>query len=571
MINNGEQESNSKYFVRLLNKYLLENRHRVHMELQPSETLEDELIAQERQYVNSVQVNLNDAEFKSIKATAQRLQDVQNTVDPPSVVNTIPSLTLGDIDKHGVEYDIIVTENAYGTDTLVTKNIAYGNAGIVYVDVGIDISSLLYTNIKMLPFIESMLSQSDTDFHSRAELDALIGMQTGGIDIDLQLLPVNDLEKTSHEASNSRKMRSILFFRGKCLAENTGNLLNLIREVAEHSKPVSQQQAVQILERKISSIEAALSTSGHSYAVSRIHARYNIQAFIDENLYGYNQLLFLKEVLGKAQNNWDFFEKRISRVMDSFNTMHSSTTFINLTGDSNSLQKIDATVEAFTLSLARDESSPKVDPSNDHPWMEKAVSKMKSLGAPIDEGIPIASQVSYVGKGGVFFEEGERISGANCVPLQYLRKGYLWENVRAKNGAYGVSTSLDNTNGFLSMVSYRDPNLSQTIDVYDNAGVYLSEEIAKKMITKDTIKTAIIGCVGDIDGSALPPRKVGWLAFRRFLSGSTATRRQKWRDEILSTTLADFEHFSTRLKKWKDKSTIVAVAPESSLSTRSWP
>jgi len=541
------------------------------MELQPSENLEGELIAQEEQNVKSFEANLNEEEFNAIKATAQHLQDLQNTGDPPSVVNTIPSLTLGDIDKHGVEYDIVVMENAYGTDTLVTKNIADGNAGIVYIDVGVDISSLAYTNVPMLPFIESMLYESDTDNYSRAELDALIGMHTGGIDIDLQLLPVNDSEQISHEASNNRKMRSILFFRGKCLAENTEELLNLIQEIVQHSKPVSQQQAVQILERKISSSEADLSTRGHSYAVSRMHARYNVQAFVDENLYGYSQLQFLKKALKKAQNNWEFFEKRIGRTMASFNEMHSEMTFINLTGDSNSLQRINAMIEAFTLSLQQDHSSPQLYPSNDHPWMEKAASAIESFGAPIDEGIPIASQVSYVGKGGVFFEEGEQISGANCVPLQYLRKGYLWENVRAKNGAYGVSASLDSSDGILNMVSYRDPNLLQTIDVYDNAGIYLSEELEKKTITKQTIKTAIIGCVGDIDGSALPPRKVGWLAFRRFLSGSTAARRQKWRDEILSTTLVDFERFSKRLKTWPENATIAAVGPESSLLTISWP
>ena len=573
MLNGGDHEMNSGYFIRLVKNYLLENKHRVHMELQPSETLEDDMIAQEAAKIKAFQGTLNDDEFNAIKMRAQHLEDVQNTVDPPNVVDSIPSLTLEDIDTTGVEYNIDVMENAYGTSTMLTKNTADGNAGIVYVDVGIDISSLAYTNVQMLPFIISMLSESDTDFNSRATLDSLIGMHTGGIAIDLVLTPLYESGQEHYIASNNKKMRSILFFRGKCISENTEKLLHLIKEVAENSLSVSQQKAIQILERKISSLEANLASSGHSYSVVRMQARYNLQSFLSEELYGYSQLQFLKEILGKAKGNWDFFETRIANVIHSFNEMRSSATIINLTGDSNSLQNVDSTIETFIHSLKKDSSSPTLQNYGDadHPWMEKAAKDSAKVAAPIDEGIPISSQVSYVGKGGIFFSEGEKISGANCIPLQYLKKGYLWETVRARNGAYGVSASLDQRDGTLYMVSYRDPNLSQTIEVYDNAGNYLSDELEKKTITKQTIKTAIIGCIGDIDGSALPPRQVGWLAFRRFLMGATRLRRQKWRDEILSAELSDFEQFSDRLKIWRINSTIAAIAPESALSTRTWP
>ena len=247
MLNGGDHEMNSGYFIRLGKNYLLENKHRVHMELQPSETLEDDMIAQEAAKIKAFQGTLNDDEFNAIKMRAQHLEDVQNTVDPPNVVDSIPSLTLEDIDTTGVEYNIDVMENAYGTSTMLTKNTADGNAGIVYVDVGIDISSLAYTNVQMLPFIISMLSESDTDFNSRATLDSLIGMHTGGIAIDLILTPLYESGQEHYIASNNKKMRSILFFRGKCISENTEKLLHLIKEVAENSLSVSQQKAIQIL------------------------------------------------------------------------------------------------------------------------------------------------------------------------------------------------------------------------------------------------------------------------------------------------------------------------------------
>lgn len=570
MLNDGNLQTNSGYFIRLVKTYLLENTHRVHMELSPSETLEQDLIAEEAKKVYAYQVSLNENQLNNIKMRTQHLKDVQDTVDPPEVVDTIPSLSLTEIDGTGVEYDIGVYENVYGTSITLTTNIADGNAGIVYVDIGLDISSLAYTNVQMLPFIISMLGESDTNNYPRVDLDSSIGMHTGGIDIDLVLSPILNARK-SNLATNNTNMRSMLFFRGKCIAENAEKLLNLMKEIAENSVPVSQSTAIQIIERKISSLEAKLSSSGHSYAVSRIHARYNLEAFFSEQLYGYSQLQFLKNLLSKANSNWNFLEGRIGKVIQSFSDVSSSAAVINLTGDSYSVQSLDPVMETFIRSLGRGTALQDYGDAGYHPWMEKAANDVKSSSPRLDEGIPIPSQVSYVGKGGVFFSEGEKVSGANCVPLQYLRKGYLWDNVRAKNGAYGVSISLDRRDGTLHMVSYRDPNLSKTIEVYDNAGNYLSEQVEKMTITDQTIKTAIIGCIGDIDGSALPPRQVGWLAFRRFLMKSTKSSRQAWREEILSAKLADFEEFSNRLKIWALDSTIAAMAPETALSTRSWP
>ena len=561
--NNG-----SRFFVNLVKTYMLDNNHRVHMELSPSETLELEIINQEKEQVKAFQSTLTTEALNSLKEQAQRLKDIQNTDDPPDVVATVPSLQLTDIDPSGVEYEIVVVENAYGSLATLTKNVDDGSAGIVYIDIGIDISKVDYNNIEMLPFIVSMLSENDTTGKTRVDLDRLIGMHTGGIDIALELLPLYEKGQVDYIASNNKKMRSFLFFRGKCTAEKTESMLNLMKAIAETSLPVTQERAILILERKISSYEASISSSGHSYSVMRMHARYDVQSFFDEKLYGINQLTSLKTLLDKATNHWDDFETRILNVMESFSQMYAAETVINLTGDLSSLEGIDGEIKQFVTSLKNGYDRPDLQNfhKTDHPWVQKALEEMPQLAPLRNEGIPISSQVSYVGKGGILFDYGEKVSGGSCVPLQYLKKGYLWETVRAKNGAYGVMASLDHTDGSLFMVSYRDPQLLKTIEAYDNAGQFLTDERKKGSITKQTIKTAIVGCIGSIDGSALPPRSVGWLAFRRYLSNSSAQRRQKWREEILSAKIADFDQFAKRLNEWKN-TTMAVIAPASVLES----
>ncbi len=127
-----------------------------------------------------------------------------------------------------------------------------------------------------------------------------------------------------------------------------------------------------------------------------------------------------------------------------------------------------------------------------------------------------------------------------------------------------VMAELVRSNGSLFMVSYRDPNLANTLQIYDAAGDFVLKELEDELITEKEITRAIIGCIGSLDGSAQPPRSAGWISFYRFLSGSSASRRQKWRNGILETNKDDFIDFGQRLKGWQ-KTSVAVVASENAI------
>mmetsp|Transcript_5117 Transcript_5117/g.9713 ORF Transcript_5117/g.9713 Transcript_5117/m.9713 type:complete len:1115 (-) Transcript_5117:1699-5043(-) len=561
----GKQGSN--FFTRMIKTYLLNNNHRVHMELHPSETLAAEMIEKETNKVKMFQNSLKQDELKKIKDTAQELKDIQNKDDPIEVIESIPSLALTDIDRLIVEYDTNVIENAYGTSTILTKNIVSGSSGIVYLDVGIDISSLGFNNVEVLPFLVAMMTENDTAKRTRKEINNFIGINTGGIGIELKLIALQDPNQVDHIATANKNLRTLLFFRGKCTAQNVGKTLELIKDMAQKSLPVTQEKAIQILEAQIASFESRITSNGHSFSVMRMHARYNAMSFIDEKLRGISQLQALKKMLARAQNSWETFETRIKTVIESFSHMASAETIINLTGDFDTLESIENNIQTFIVSLDLGSNRPPLPDfsKSDHPWIVKAGQNMAKYSPVQNEGIPVSSRVSYIGKGGRIFDEGEKISGGSCVPLQFLRKGYLWDTVRAKNGAYGVMSSLDSTDGFLYMVSYRDPQLIKTVAAYEAAAQYLQSQIQLKALTKNAIKLSIIGCIADLDGSTLPPREVGWLAFLRYMSGSSKLRRQRWRDDILAADESNFEIFAKQLNKWNSNSTLAVIAPMASI------
>jgi len=128
--------------------------------------------------------------------------------------------------------------------------------------------------------------------------------------------------------------------------------------------------------------------------------------------------------------------------------------------------------------------------------------------------------------------------------------------VRVLGGAYGAVCSFNPHCGILAFASYRDPNLTETLAVYDRTSEYLKE----LQLDEDELTRAIIGTIGAIDAYLLPDAK-GYADTLRWLTGQTDEKRQKRRDEVLNTTAEDFHRFAEALIG-KEKVISVLSSPE---------
>jgi len=115
--------------------------------------------------------------------------------------------------------------------------------------------------------------------------------------------------------------------------------------------------------------------------------------------------------------------------------------------------------------------------------------------------------------------------------------------------------------GIIKFLSYRDPNLLPTLDVYDS----VADELLQQNISDEAIEQAVIGAVGDLDGAWSVDQK-GYIALRRHIGQRTAAMRQQWREELMATTVDDFRKFGNRVAKLNDQhDTGVVVVTSSSM------
>ena len=548
-------ESGSKVFQDMIKELLLENTHRVTVEMVPSKTLEAEQLKEEQDRLAAIKESLSDDELDEIIKKTVELKELQAAEDPPEARATIPSLELADLKREVTEYPIDITDNESDTGIKVVRHELVSTSGIAYVNFGVDVSSLPLEDAAILPLFTRMMMETGAGDMDSVALSRRIGTYTGGVSATFMSSGVKPEGAKEGVVSDGNHMVTQIMIQGKATSDKAGELLSLFKLILTDAKLDSKSRVIEMLKESKSRIESSIQSSGHSYANTRIKSRYTVGGYIGEKMSGISYLQTVKDLLQQAEEDWPSLLARFERIRNTIldETKCRDGMVLDVTGDAKVLETVQPEIEKFLTELPGDSKGEKLQNfyAEEHPWATQAKKEMAENAATIDEGFVVPTQVSYVGKGGQLFAPGEAVSGASAVVARFLRTGYLWDQVRVIGGAYGGFCTFSSTDGFFSFLSYRDPNLADTIDVYDKAGdalIAAADELEKN---PDALATAIIGAIGDMDGALMPDQK-GFTAFRRWLANESPEARQKFRDEILNTKPEDFRAFGERLKSFNN-------------------
>jgi hypothetical protein len=228
--------------------------------------------------------------------------------------------------------------------------------------------------------------------------------------------------------------------------------------------------------------------------------------------------------------------------------INCKTLIANITLDAANWKSIRPHMENFIFALPVKDAQ--LSPFNIQPSIQK-------------EGLAISAQVNYVGKGADLYDLGYEYDGSSAVVIGYLGMTHLWEKIRVQGGAYGAFAQFDDATGVFTYLSYRDPNLDETLKNYDAAPAFL-KGLESSRLSDNELKKAIISTIGELDAYQLPDAK-GYTSMMRHLTGRTDEMRQKIRDQVLSTNGEDFLAFGEALEKAIKSDAVVVVGSQSAL------
>jgi Zn-dependent M16 (insulinase) family peptidase len=491
-----------------------------------------------------VKESLSEADIDHIIESTRKLKEAQEKEDSPEAKASLPRLSLTDIERTAKVLPIEVEK--LSDATILTHSVQ--SNGILYTDIAFDFSDINEDDLVLLPLLSRMLTETGTTDLSEDALTYLIGAETGGIGASFSV----DLKSNGGKVSDPNDVSLYFAIRGKCTPDKISTLFDLVKKVLLDSNLTNQRRAVEMIKETKVRRETQIITSGHTYAASRLSARYSLVGYINERTGGLTYVRDLATLLEQAEKDWPSVERRLIALRD--NIVAKSQTdrlIVNLTGEDKILASAKPVVTQFLNNL----------PTKTSTTTNLVSSFQASKLLPMqNEGFAVPSQVNYVVKGGSVFSPGESVKASYNVVVKYLSTGYLWDNVRVMGGAYGGFARFGASSGRMMFMSYRDPNLVDTLNIYDGA----SNALTAAEITQEDVLQAIIGSIGDMD-SPLSPDQKGSVSMAQYIAGETNEDRQRMRDEVIDTTPSDFKDLAKRMESLKTKGSVAIFGSQAAL------
>ncbi|PSC73335.1 presequence protease chloroplastic mitochondrial-like [Micractinium conductrix] len=518
-------EGGEDVFGPLIRKFLLDNTHRVTVELRPDAKLSDEIESAEAAALQAAQGVMGEGDLQQVVAATQELKEKQETPDAPEALACIPPLALSDLPTKISTIPTAIS-NAAGGATILTHDLFTND--VLYLDIALDMRPIPRDLLPLVPLFCRCLTQMGTATESFIDLTERIGRKTGGFSVSPAVMSKKGTdEPVAH-----------ITIRGKAMADKAGDLLDIARDVLLTARLDDRERFKQMVLETKSSMEAGIVGAGHSFAGSRLDAQRSVAGWASEQMGGISYLDFIRGLVQRVDADWEGVKADLEAIRKTL--LQRRGVLVNMTGDDNTLRLASAHVDAFLDSLPAEAG---VAASWDSPLLRQ------------NEAVLVPTQVNYVCKAANLYEDaGYELSGASYVINKSLGTSWLWDRVRVVGGAYGGFCDFDTHSGMFTYSSYRDPNLLKTVDVYDGTVDFLRN----LEMSSHELDSAIIGTIGDIDAYQLPDSK-GRTAFMRHLLGITDEERQQRREEILGTTVKDFHAFADVLEAVREKGQVVSV------------
>ncbi len=514
------------YFEKLIQEYLLDNTHGSSVTVKPKRGLGNEREEALAKELSDYKASLSDEEIKKLIEDTEHLKKYQEEPSSDEDLRKLPMLTRADMKKNAMPFSNIEDELL---DVKVVRHDIESN-GIDYISFLFDAGDFAQSELGYLGFFTNALGLVSTEKYSYTDLANATNIYTGGISTGT----------ASHPDIKDRNNFVFKFeVKLKVLEKNLDKALELMEQMLLSSDFTDTKRLGELVAQIKARLQANLSSSGHLVAAMRSMSSFSRYALYQDELKGiafYRSICHIEKELSESPKSVSDKLAAIAKKLFARNRM-----LISFTGNN----------EAY---------------GNAKPSLEKVIAgfdKMSVIGNQAEvhfntakEAFIDASQIQYVAKTGDFICEGYEYTGALRLLRIILSYDYLWINVRVKGGAYGcMNTFLRSGESYF--VSYRDPNLSDTLDVYDRIPEYIKNFSPDE---RDMTKY-IIGTFSALD-TPMNPEAKGSRSLSAYLEGITYEQIQKERNEILNAQPEDIRRLADLVEAVLKKDSICVIGNE---------
>lgn len=524
-----KEQIDTGYFENLVDKYILGNPHTLILTLAPQIGLlaqEEEAVAEK---LRKLKNSLTAEELQELIAKTISLQNYQDQPSTIEEINSIPILKREDLKTDPEPFYNEVKEIE---GVRVLHHELFTN-GIAYIELLFNANGVPEELIPYVGLLPAILGYMDTKNYTYAALNNEVNIHTGGIaagnSMYTDIMDNKDYLMTSE-------------IRTKVLYENMGKAFSLLEEILFHTSTGDKGRIYEIIAQLKSRLQMSLNSSGHSAASLRAMSYFSLSGYLRELTNGIEFYKFVEELERNFEAKKDEIAANIEKLLSILQCKENL--IVSITSDEQGFSQAASLLKDFISRLKNEPQSG-----------QKPILKLQKK----NEGFMTSGAVTYVARCGNFLDAGYEYTGVLRILKTIMNYEYLWQNIRVKGGAYGCMSSYSRT-GDTCFVSYRDPNLAKTNEVYDGITDYLKRFTAdEREMTK-----FIIGTISGMD-TPLNPSDKGSRSLSAYLSNITYECIQKERLQVINAGENDIRNLADMIEEVLQQRYLCVVGNENKI------
>jgi len=487
-------------FQKMTQTWLVDNPHRLLAVMEPDPDFSQKNDAKLSRKMADLKAGFTKEQLRQIDEQAAGLKIFQSETDSLEAAATIPKLRLEDIPR---QVETIPTQHK-SIDSVATLEHDLFTNGIAYVDLAFDIAHVPEDLQLYLPLLGKIMSGMGAAGLTYDEMAKRIALNMGGFGYDLSAGFSTDAADTWQK----------MIFSFKALYRTLPEAIHTVSDILCAGDMDQEARMRDLIAERKNNLQSSIVPSGHIFAKRAAGAALTLPAYRDEQWHGRTQLRFVQQQSGDS----DAVKKNLRDKLEQLKAIifHKNNLTVNMTAEADGLKLVNDQIGRLLEKLPAGRLAARPD----EPALE-----------PVHAGIAVPTQVSYVASALRAPSYNDPSSALLMLASRELSNSYLYKYIRVQGGAYGGMSSFDATMGIFAFLSYRDPHIVETLNVFQNAQKFYAEND----MSADDMEKAIISTLSALD-KPLDPSGRGYVALIRHFAGATDAMRQSFRDQIFAAT-----------------------------------
>ena len=517
------------FYEKFIEEKLLNNNFKLILSLKATCGLNLKKDNEIKEKLKKYKESLSEKELNELIELNKNLEKFQSEEDSQEQKDTIPTLELEDIDSKLEDVEII--EKKVDNYTFLNPNLFTSN--IHYASFMFDLKNFSQKDYFYLSLLSDYIGLSDTKNFDYKKLYTETYLKSGGIFTSILLNNVKD----------TGELNSKFVFSFKTIENTEDDCIKILEEYLFNVKFTDKNRFKNILQNLKQDYKQKILEAGNQFALTRSLASFSEKSVLVDECSGFSYYEKLCDVLSDFD---DKAEMTLNKLREYYKKIVSRKNMIvTVINEKDAASKFfDKLQKSVIVNIKKDDKFSKKTPSK--------FFKLK-------EAYKTSSNVNYVVKSADLKKYGFKYDSKITVLTNILNTTFLYNEIRAKGGAYGVGMSVS-LSGVVYVYSYRDPNIKHTIDIYDETYKF----IENMNFDEKEMKQFIIGTVNQFNPPMTTLTK-GTRAINMYLTKQTIQDYEEYLDNMLHTTVDELKEFSGLIKKAMKENHLVVVGNDSKI------